>query len=77
MVYIELISSSKLVSFPILGSGGSCLDCTPDEMAALAQEIQERSNLVKSHTYHLVKYKNSFIGRELVEWLIENKETCK
>ena len=67
-------------SFPIhpssslslsLAAGGK-RDCTPDELAALCKEIQD-SSLVKTHTYHLISYKNSFVGRELVEWLMHRK----
>lgn len=48
------------------------LECTPDELASLVREIQD-SNLVKSHTYHLISYKHTIVGRDLVTWLIENK----
>ena len=51
----------------------SCVECTPDELAALVSEIRDKSGLVHSHTYHLVNYKNCFVGKELVSWLIRNK----
>ena len=56
-------------------SGGDdhCLDCTPDELAALVREIRDSSGLVGSHTYHLVNYKNTFVGRQLVDWFIKTK----
>lgn len=56
-----------------LGGDDSCLDCTPDELAALVREIRDSSGLVGSHTYHLVSYKNTFVGRQLVDWLIQTK----
>ena len=58
------------IHFPLAASGKR--DCTPDELAALCKEIQD-SPLVKTHTYHLISYKNSFVGRELVEWLMQRK----
>ena len=54
------------------GTEDDCLPCTPDELASLVREIQD-SPLVKTHTYHLKGYKNTFVGRELVTWLVENK----
>ena len=60
-------------------SSEDCLDCTPDELASLVREIQD-SHLVKTHTYHLKGYKNSFVGNDLVSWLVEQKglacESC-
>ena len=55
------------------GSEEDCLDCTPDELASLVREIQD-SSLVRTHTYHLKGYKNSFVARDLVTWLVEQKK---
>ena len=55
------------------GVDDNCMDCTPDELAALVREIRDSSGLIGSHTYHLVNYKNTFVGRELVDWLIKTK----
>lgn len=61
---------------PFFSSSGddddACLGCTPDELAAIVREIQD-SGLICSHTYHLVSYKNTFVGRDLVTWLVEKK----
>ena len=60
--------------------GNECLsnDCTPDELAAVVREIRDQSGLIRAHTYHLVSYKNCFIGRDLVTWLVEKKGfACK
>ena len=51
-------------------------ECTPDELAVVCRDIQESSKLVRSHIYHLVIYKNSFVGRELVNWLVSSKSMC-
>lgn len=40
-------------------------------MASLALEIREKSGLVKTHMYHLIHYKHSFVGQELVDWLMK------
>lgn len=62
-----------LFHIPLLVSSASGKrDCTPDELASLCKEIQD-SPLVKTHTYHLISYKNSFVGKELVEWLVRRK----
>ncbi|XP_019850198.1 PREDICTED: uncharacterized protein LOC100634227 isoform X2 [Amphimedon queenslandica] len=62
----------EVVLLPSQRDSGGKRDCTPDELAALCKEIQD-SSLVKTHTYHLISYKNSFVGRELVEWLMHRK----
>ena len=54
------------------GTDDGCEDCTPDELASLVREIQD-SKLVKTHKYHFVGYKNTFVGRDLVTWLVEEK----
>ena len=54
-------------------SADSCLDCTPDELAALVREIRDSSGLIGPHTYRLVSYKNTFVGSQLVDWLIKTK----
>ena len=68
---------SLLFYFPEGSLEGGCHSCTPDELAALCQEIQEKTNLVKKHTYHLIAYKNCFVGRELVDWLVKEKKMGK
>ena len=46
--------------------------CELDEYAQLVKDLKE-SGIVKDHR-HLVKtYKNSFIGREAVDWLVKSK----
>ncbi len=37
------------------------------------REIQDKSGLIGTHTYHLVSYKNSFVGKGLVTWLVQTK----
>ena len=66
-------TSSRTYIFFFVGAGDNCLDCTPDELAALVREIRDSSGLVSTHTYHLVSYKNTIVGRELVDWLIKAK----
>ena len=56
-----------------IGSDDNCLDCTPDELAALVREIRDNSALIGPHTYRLVSYKNTFVGSQLVDWLIAKK----
>ena len=58
---------------PAAAGSEDCLDCTPDELASLVREIQD-SSLVKTHTYHLKGYKNSFVARDLVTWMVEQKK---
>lgn len=57
----------------INSSDDSCLECTPDELAGLVREIRDNSGIIGSHSYHLVNYKNTFVGRDLVTWLVQNK----
>jgi len=53
--------------------GGITIDCVPDDMAALAMEIRMDSGLVGTHMYHLKTYKDTLIGKELVQWLVAQK----
>ena len=54
------------------GNAEQCEECTPDELAALVREIQD-SGIIGNHTYHLVQYKNCFVGKDLVTWLMKKK----
>ena len=57
-----------------LGAGdGDCADCTPDELAAIIRDLRDKSGLIGSHMYRLISYRNSFIGRDLVTWLVQYK----
>ncbi len=65
---------------PHTAGASECLtnDCTPDELAALIREMRDSSGLIRAHTYHLVTYKNCFIGKDFVTWLVEKKGlSCK
>ena len=82
MLQIDIISlffHTIPYSFPLPppppppGGDDNCLDCTPDELAALVREIRDNSALIGTHTYRLVSYKNTFVGRQLVDWLIAKK----
>lgn len=53
--------------------GDDCTDCTPDELAAIIRELRDNSGLISSHTHHLISYRNCFIGRDLVTWLMKFK----
>ena len=59
-------------------AGDDCTNCTPDELAAIIRDLRDHSGLIGSHTYHLITYRNCFIGRDLVTWLMKYKGyTCK
>lgn len=58
------------------GEDLSDLKCEPDEYALIVREVKN-SGLVKDHRYHLRTYKNSFVGQEMVDWLVKNKNMCK
>ena len=75
VIIIRIPSPPPLLSYNMFTIGGddNCLDCTPDELAALVREIRDSSGLIGSHTYRLVSYKNTFVGRQLVDWLIAKK----
>ncbi|MEL6437939.1 MAG: DEP domain-containing protein [Cyanobacteria bacterium J06621_8] len=46
-----------------------------DDAKLLMKEIQSSSTLeVKDRRYRLTTYPQCFVGKELVQWLIENKE---
>lgn len=52
--------------------GSECEGCTPDELATLVTEIQD-SGLIGLHMYHLIPYRNTLVGRELVDWMVNVK----
>ncbi|XP_064382280.1 uncharacterized protein LOC135331148 [Halichondria panicea] len=74
----DIDSEDNLELLPSQRDGANaseCLtnDCTPDELAALVREMRDSSGLIRAHTYHLVTYKNCFIGKDFVTWLVEKK----
>lgn len=56
--------------------GTECEGCTPDDLATLVTEIQD-SGLIGLHMYHLVPYRNTLVGRELVDWLVKVKHCSR
>ncbi|XP_019618159.1 PREDICTED: uncharacterized protein LOC109465380 [Branchiostoma belcheri] len=46
--------------------------CEPDEYAMLVQELKQ-SGLIKDRKYNLRTYRNCFVGREFVDWLVKEK----
>ena len=63
----------SIVDVDIVGGGDDCEDCTPDELAAIIRELRDNSGLISSRTYHLITYRNCFIGRDFVTWLMKYK----
>lgn len=50
--------------------------CEPDEYAKLAKELKA-SGLIKDHRSFLTVHKNSFVGKEFVDWIVETKKLGK
>lgn len=50
--------------------------CELDEYGELVNELRD-SGIVKEHKKNLKTYKNSFIGKEAVDWLSINKNLGK
>ena len=53
------------------------MDCIPDDMSSLAVEIRMDSGLVGTHMYHLKTYKDTLVGKDLVQWLVAQKSMSK
>lgn len=53
------------------------VDCVPDDMSTLAMEIRMDSGLVGTHMYHLKVYKDTVVGKDLVQWLVAQKSMSK
>ena len=53
------------------------VDCVPDDMSTLAMEIRMDSGLVGTHMYHLKAYKDTLVGKDLVQWLVAQKSMSK
>ena len=62
----------------LLGKGGEEIDftCELDEYAQLVFDFKE-SGLIKDHRKGLKNYKNSFVGKEAVDWLVSSKRVGK
>lgn len=48
--------------------------CEPDEYAALVVELR-KSGIIKDHRKGFQLHKNSFTGKDFVDWLVKLKET--
>lgn len=46
--------------------------CEPDEYALLVKDLKQ-SGLIKDHRSGLRTYKNSFIGKDFVKWVMQTK----
>ena len=53
------------------------VDCVRDDMSTLAMEIRMDSGLVGTHMYHLKAYKDTVVGKDLVQWLVAQKSMSK
>ncbi|KAL4235616.1 hypothetical protein ACF0H5_004011 [Mactra antiquata] len=49
------------------------IECEPDEYAALVKDLR-KSGLIRDHRSVFKTYKNSFIGKEFVDWVVKTKE---
>jgi hypothetical protein len=47
--------------------------CEPDEYAILVKNLKE-SGLIKDHRRMLILQKNTFVGKEFVDWIVETKK---
>ena len=50
--------------------------CELDEYAQLVKDFKT-SGIIKDHRKGLHNYKNSFVGREAVDWLVSSKKVGK
>ena len=72
-VCLSVVTIMTLHGIPTVVLNPSGWGCVPDEYAAIAREIRSSSGLIGNHSYHLKVYKNCFIGKELVQWLMKTK----
>ncbi|XP_064626576.1 uncharacterized protein LOC135487119 [Lineus longissimus] len=47
--------------------------CEPDEYAALVHDLRQ-SGLIKNHRQGMTTYKNSFCGKDFVNWVVKTKK---
>lgn len=62
--------------FPLILDTQSTQAFAMDDLYELILEIRS-SGLIGSHRYRLRNYKNTFVGNELVDWLVSTKNMCK
>lgn len=53
--------------------GKDLLRCEPDEYSQIVSELREKSGIVGNHRKGVCSLKNSFVGREAVDWLMKHK----
>lgn len=75
MYVYKLISVLSMINFYYICAveTDSCEDCTPDELAAIIRDLRDSSGLISNHSHHLITYRNCFIGKDLVTWLVKYK----
>lgn len=54
-------------------SGPGDIECEPDEYSELVKALR-KSGIIKDHRSGLTTYKNSFSGRDFVDWVVRTKE---
>ena len=59
-------------SLPIAGSTALDFTCEPDEYSLLVQDLKA-SGIIKDHRKGLKTYKNSFTGKDFVNWVTKTK----
>ncbi len=60
-------------TFVSLGEGNFDVVCEPDEYSSLVTEVK-KSGIIKNHRKGLSSYKNSFSGKDFVDWYMKEKE---
>jgi len=50
--------------------------CEPDEYSALVKDLRA-SGLIKDHWSGLSRHKNSFSGKQFVDWVVKTKQLGK
>ena len=52
------------------------IECEPDEYSELVKALR-KSGIIKDHRSGLRTYKNSFKGKDFVDWVVKTKELGK
>lgn len=60
-------------STAIESAGPGDIECEPDEYSELVKALR-KSGIIKDHRSGLTTYKNSFSGRDFVDWVVRTKE---
>ena len=73
LILISYLDVFVLLTCYCVRTGPGNFVCEPDEYVELVKELRN-SGLIRDHWQGIRVHKNSFIGKEFVDWVVRNKQ---